>query len=191
MAAASKPGQFGFIHVPKTGGTWAVEAMRRVGIEVTVLGEGRDRHVPYGDVTGAFRFGFVREPATWYRSNWVHKKRRGDYPEVMYPADEILRASKDFAGYVEVVTAEVPGYLSQQYEWFLGPPGAIEYIGRQENLVEDLITALELAGVDFDPAALRAVPPVNEGTEDKPEITPELRELIAASEQRAIKRFGY
>lgn len=183
--------KFGFIHVPKTGGTWAVQAMDQAGIKVIVMGEGADRHVPYDKVPGPFRFGFARDPATWYRSYWVHKKRREDYPAVPDRFDQAVRASTDFPSFVEAVTSYVPHYVSDLYEYFLGPPGAIEYVGRQENLVEDLVAALKLAGVEFDPDALRAVPPVNEGTEDMPEITPELRQMIVTSERRAYDRFGY
>jgi hypothetical protein len=183
--------KFGFIHVPKTGGTWAVHAMRSAGIEFQSLGEGAEAHVPYDQVPGPFKFGFVREPAMWYRSHWVHKKRRQDYPTIMYPFDEAVRTSTDFEDFVDRAAVAAPGYLSNLYEIFLGPPGAIEYVGRQERLVEDLVAALELAGAEFDPAAIRATPPVNEGTDDMPEITPELRRIIGASEQRAYERFGY
>jgi len=183
--------KFGFIHVPKTGGTWAVHAMQRAGIELTVMGEGSDRHVPYSGVPGPFRFGFVRDPAMWYRSHWAHKRRHEDYPEVMDPFHQAIRASTDFPDFVERATAAMPRYVTNLYEHFLGPPGAIEYIGHQENLVEDLVTALELTGVEFDPAAIRSVPPLNEGTDDMPQITPELRELIRAAEHNAFERFGY
>ena len=35
------------------------------------------------------------------------------------------------------------------------------FVGTQENLVEDLIEALTLAGEKFDPGAIRATPPYN------------------------------
>ena len=155
------------------------------------MGEGAGRHIPWSEVPGPFRFGFVREPALWYRSHWVHKKRRQDYPDPIFDFDEAVRTSTDFADFVRSVTPAVPHYVTDLYEYFLGPAGAIDYIGRQETLVEDLITALDLAGVEFDPALLEAVPPMNEGTKGMPEITPELRELIVASEQEAYERYGY
>jgi hypothetical protein len=183
--------KFGFIHVPKTGGTWAVHAMEHAGIELDILGEGRDRHVAYREIRAPFRFGFVREPAMWYRSFWAHKKRQRDYAANPHPFEEAVRSSTDFAGFVSTATSEVPCYLSKLYEFFLGPPGAIEYVGKQENLVEDLIAALQGAGVEFDPDDVRAVPPVNEGSDDMPEITPELQQLIVTSERPAYERFSY
>ena len=183
-----------FIHVPKTGGMWAATALKATIPDLREPTSGGDRrgHFVWNELPETFRFGFVREPATWYRSHWAHKKTHEDYPDTPDRFDELVRESSDFPGFVRTVTDEVPGYLSMLYEIFLGPPGAIEFIGRYENLVDDLIGALGQA-YDREPAdydSIRQIAPVNTGNR-KPEITPDLRKLIAASEHRAIGRFGY
>jgi hypothetical protein len=181
--------------VPKTGGTWATTALRASVPDLREpSGEGDRRgHFLWNELPqGIFRFGFVRDPATWYRSHWTHKKTHEDYAEVPDAFDEVVRASVDFPSFVRTVTTEVPGFLSNLYELFLGPPGAIEYIGRYENLVDDLIEALGRASdlTQADYQKIRQIAPVNTGNTTA-EITPDLREMIAVSEQPVIERFGY
>jgi hypothetical protein len=156
--------RFAFIHVPKTGGTWVVQAMRNAGIDFLEMGEGPTVHVPYDEFPESlFRFGFVRHPETWYRSHWSHKKRLGDYQDPLHPFDKAIKETETFEEFVEQATREAPGYLSSLYEYLLGPPGAIDFIGRYESLEDDLVKALGLAGVEFDEEALRSTPPLNVG----------------------------
>jgi hypothetical protein len=184
-----------FIHVPKTGGTWATAALRATFEDLqepTISGDRRG-HFTWNELpSGPFRFGFVRDPATWYRSHWTHRKTHGDYPEAPDVLDRSVRDSADFASFVRAFTAESPGYLSWLFETFLGPPGAIEFIGRYESLADDLVHALSEAHGQppqkFE--AVRSLAPVNTGNTTA-EITTELRQMIAASERRAVERFGY
>jgi hypothetical protein len=187
--------RFAFIHVPKTGGTWATTALRASVPDLREPSSEGDRrgHFLWNELPqGVFRFGFVRDPASWYRSHWTHKKTHEDYAEVPDAFDQVVRASVDFPSFVRTVTTEVPGFLSGLYELFLGPPGAIEYIGRYENLVDDLIEALGRASdlTEADYEKIRQIAPVNTGNTTA-EITPDLREMIAVSEQQVIERFGY
>jgi hypothetical protein len=176
-----------FIHVPKTGGIWANVAMRKAGIELQETenaSEIRRGHFAWNEVPNTlFRFGFVRHPVGWYRSYWSHRNRHQDW------GDEILDnlARAPFPEFIEAVAAEAPGYLSRLYEFFLGPPGEIEFIGRYENLQHDLITALETAGQPFDVEAIRSTPPANVSAE-RPPMPKEAGRIIEA-EQPLIERF--
>ena len=106
--------------------------------------------------------------------------------------------SDDFGDFVRTITKERPGWISKKIENYVGKEGEslVNFVGRQESLVEDLVRALTLAGEEFDEAALRATPKVNETAsldewKDKAVFTPELIDLVRRSEQEALKRFGY
>ncbi len=186
--------RFAFVHVPKTGGTWVAVALKATISDLQEPVDPKRRgHFTWDQLPNHFRFGFVRDPVTWYASHWRHRKTHEDWNGSQ--VDEAIRKTRDFAGFVRTVTSEHPGFLSAMYEAFLGPPGAVQFIGRYENLVDDLVTAVVLSGeaydlelVDFE--ALRGIWPVNTA-ESKVELTPELREMIAASEHEAMGRFGY
>jgi hypothetical protein len=151
-----------FIHVPKTGGTWVTNALRAAGVEFTEARSQRG-HATWTELpSDRFRFGFVREPRTWHMSYWVHKKRWEDYPEPLNAFDAAVQDSEDFESFMRVVAVEQPDFLDQLYESFLGPAGAIEFVGRYENLVDELEQALGLAGVEYDRDALRAEPRANQ-----------------------------
>jgi hypothetical protein len=49
------------------------------------------------------------------------------------------------------------------YEWYIGPVGFefVQFVGRHENLTNDLIRVTTLLGHFFDPEILRRFDPVN------------------------------
>ena len=188
MSALSGDG-FAFVHVPKTGGTWAMQAMKRAGVKYEILGEG-DPHPSQDKIEAPFRFGFVRHPATWYASWWAffHEKVH-DYD----PPNEFERRTMElsFPDFVNYVTETQPGFMIGLYNRYVGPPDdEIDYIGRYENLVEHLIHALRLADIPFDPEAIIQTPHANVAGE-RPMITPEQREAIYNAEREVYDRFGY
>ena len=108
-----------------------------------------------------FSFTFVRKPLDWYKSYWAdrkfsretkNKKYWGAFP-LDFAWDEsfdqfVLNATKMFS----------QGALTLIYQSFLGLDGDdLDFVGRQENLVEDLVKALTLAGEDFNEEKLRNV----------------------------------
>lgn len=209
-----------FLHVPKTGGIWVEGAMRAAGVPLetvhrppmrqtalravkrfSALGTLSphlaslpfdDRHMGlaetarYGD---RFTIAFVRHPMTWWQSYWAYRQRTGWVTG--HPLDSRVK-SDDFGECIEKLLAELPGDLSRRYETFVGPPDTtISFVGRFENLVDDLVEGLKRAGQDFDEAALRAHPPEN--TTDygarRPEYTESQIERLAKAEAAAIDRF--
>jgi hypothetical protein len=183
-----------YIHVPKTGGTWAMQALEAVGIHYKVNGYGAASHVHWdGMPERPFRFGFVRYPATWYLSYWSYV-RSTDQPVSDNPLDRAVLECEEFSSFVDVACTRLRGFLSDMYNVFLGPPDAIEFIGRYENLQEDLIKALQLSGecedwedADFDP--IRNLAPVNVSAKTSTAITPELAAMIIDAEKEAAERF--
>jgi hypothetical protein len=150
--------QIVFIHIPKTGGTWVSEAMERAGVKAEKFGNGPHPELPSLDLEGRFAFAFVREPLSWYRSVWAFHRRfsQSDWPELGEWID------LDFPAFIDRMAENSPGYLSSHYTGFVGPANdEISFIGRYEHLADDLVTALHMAGQDFDEQTLRSVPARN------------------------------
>ena len=182
-----------FLHVPKTGGSWVKKAIEAAGIANTEFIVGDNHHPGLSDCPcpEKFKFAFVRHPLSLYRSYWQFKMTYGWDPH--NALDQLCQAD-DFHTFVDSVLTRVPGVYSQSLHDFVGAPGhEINFIGRYENLVEDLIRALKLAGEEFDEAAIRALPPFN--VSDKKTFpaafTPELAERVLQAEAEAMTRFGY
>jgi hypothetical protein len=162
------------LHVPKTGGTWATHAIIEAGVRVTdpdvadpdehYAQKGHVRLDQIPDRERLFTIAFVRHPLDWWRSFWAHRMREG----WIFPDHEIdsRASSEDFDEFVEQVIENLPGFCGELFERFTGPPAApASFVGRYERLVDDLVTALEDAGQEFNEDALRAFPPRNVGDE--------------------------
>jgi hypothetical protein len=138
---------------------------------------------------GKLRFAFVREPLSWYSSWWRHRHTFGDWNDAE-PLDPMGRAP--FAEFLNEVMSKFPqGFLSSFFERFTGPPsGEIEFVGRYEQLVDDLVVALNLAGERFDEVAIRSLPPVNVSSPlMKPSCPQEIVARVQQTELAAYRRF--
>ena len=181
----------------KTGGTWVRVICKN---QKLTLQEAGNKHTVYCELediqvlSSRFTFAFVRHPCSWYQSFWSWKMRTGW--QMDKPFDACCR-SDTFTGFLEQCLEHLPhGMVSTMYEKFLdkGPP--IDYIGRYENLIDDLILALSCAGEEFSEQAIRAMPPENQAYRlpewrERCRYTPELLERVQEADKRAIERFGY
>ncbi len=180
-----------FLHVPKTGGSWATAAMHSAGVPAV-----RPAELPFHadlsesrDYADRFTFAFVRHPLDFWRSYWAYRMRDGwdQASHVDAPA-----ASPDFDEFINRVIASVPGEAGALYERFAGPTaGEIDFVGRYEHLADDLSAALRLAGEVFDERALRATPRVNASdyTQLSALYKRDTAERLAECERVAIERF--
>ncbi len=79
------------------------------------------------------------------------------------------------------------------YEWYIGPVGFefAQFVGRHENLADDLIRVLTLLDQTFDVDILRRIDPVNVSLKScgEPVWDPDLRRKMLALEAPAIRRF--
>lgn len=184
--------QIAFVHVPKTGGSWVAEALRYVLPDLKVPGGAGDfmgEHRTAAQMpAGRFSFGFVRHPATWYRSYFMFVKAKGVRAAEGDLLWEAARTAEDFNEFVQRATSDYPGVVTSIYRQYLE---GVDFVGRYENLTNDLVRALRLADVVFDSADLLSVAPVNESRGDKPEITPLQLMAINESEEATYRQYGY
>ena len=152
-----------FIHIPKTGGTWVSEAMEAAGVQVEPAADDHHPEKPELEIGDRFAFAFVREPLSWYRSIWKFH-RRNPLTHWTHIGESI---DLDFPDFLEHMIESYPGYLGGYYRMFVGAPhDPIDFVGRHEHLSDDLVTALRLAGQEFDEDVLRAVPARNFDNEE-------------------------
>jgi hypothetical protein len=113
------------------------------------------------DKKGLFSFAFVRKPLAWYRSYWAHRNRKGYVLIPKFPLDFLWDSS--FENFITNVLKTYPyGFLTDIYKCYVGEDGkALSFVGKQENLREDLIKALTLAGEKFDKQVINTLKKFN------------------------------
>jgi hypothetical protein len=184
-----------FIHVPKTGGGWVTDAMKAAGIQQDPIGAEHHLGKDQIDLRGRFAFAFVREPLSWYGSLWNFRRRlwreKESDPSMVIPQGEFSDETfaRDFPDFVENVISTWPGYLSRYYEHYVGKAGdQVDFVGRYENLVDDLVRALEAGGEEFDEGILRNYP-ANNRSGPLPSCSDELKQRVLHAERGAYERF--
>jgi hypothetical protein len=149
MATAILPNSR-FLHIPKTGGSWVCTVLEKSGI-----GELAFTKLPHpirrtSPGQGLFTFAFVRHPLTWFQSYWKYKFKTGHWNP--YRSLDAECRANTFHQFLDNVIEKCPGFYSEYLLHFVGPPNnPIDFIGKQENLVEDLLTALDLAKEQYNP----------------------------------------
>lgn len=174
-----------FVHIPKTGGAWVSEALKAAGVDLTPVSENPHPFLSELEPGERFTFAFVREPAAWYSSLWHYHRH---YPQTDW---ELVNRyiDLDLEDFILAMGRRWPGYLTGLYTHFVGKPGAeINYIGRQETLADDLVTALRLAEQDFDENALRSYPQRNHET-SKLSVPDDVAVFIAEKEHAIYERY--
>src|SRR5271157_2122207 len=201
MSARLLPSNALFLHIPKTGGSWVEYSLPQIGVQIeqpaTIEGVTfRHSLVPMLEDRYPFVFTFVRHPLSWYESWW--KFQAGTWtvfePGVWHPQRSLENCrSNDFSKFIRLCIQNGPGYVSRMYEWYIGPVGFefAQFVGRHENLTDDLIRVLTLLEHSFDPEILRRFDPVNVSLKlcGEPVWDPDLRRQILALEAPAIRRF--
>jgi hypothetical protein len=176
-----------FVHVPKTGGTWANKAMRSAGL--SLASEGYSKHPFFYELDrrGRFAFGFVREPQHWWGSEWRFRRHQGYRDYTHHPYDRWLDLG--FDEFMEQVIEHCPGWLSRLYDEHLGTvEDSVDFVGRYEHLEDDLVKALRLAGEEFDESVVRGLRPTNESG-GSTWLLPEVLQALMEAEKPAYQRF--
>jgi hypothetical protein len=212
-----------FLHVPKTGGTWVSKILEECGLlEDTIGAKHADIDRIFSPIANSGRklaqyylkkrlgrvsrerplmFCFVRHPLSWYESyfrfmsaaaqNW---RAWGDENDInLWHPNAMLNGTEapDFNQFVRNVIRKRPGYVTEMYGWYTRPP--VDFIGKQENLYDDLIQVLSMLNVPFDEQFIRNYPRQNVSSKPaKPlEWDPNLREELYKLEYAGIYRYGY
>lgn len=159
------------------------------------------------EIRSSYKFCFVRHPHSWYESYWrfmrgrnwksFHEERQTERAFVLkrpwHPNAHLEQIdSKSFKGFMQTVLDEYPGYLTQMYGWY-APPGKIDFVGRTESLVDDLLAVLNTVGIGVDEEAVRNTQKVNTSPSriEPPEWDDNLRAEVQRLEAPVFERFGY
>lgn len=110
--------------------------------------------------------------SNWHPTSWLH-----DLPHSSF--NEFLNAVLDTR----------PGFVYELYSWYTGE--GIDYVGKQENLSEDLIEAFRMAELSFDAAKIRGLDRVNVSQKDSLNADPDLVRRFHLAEYSTLHRFGY
>lgn len=196
-----------FYHIPKTGGRWVLTAMQRAGVPgigraprirgIYPFGLSRHHATPLAisdeHKKDRFQFCFVRRPVEWYRSFWCYRVQ-SQHLDPNFPLDKCW--AEEYEPFLEnVLTAYPDGFVTQIYKCYVGADNTwMDFVGRQENLVDDLVTALNLAGETIDEKRLRRLKPMNVSAgipqfADRAIASPSMVERIESTERWVLDTF--
>ena len=184
---------------PKCGTGWIREVFQK---EMTIIGNNRPEvpldvgdtkgsrthsHLQCTDTQGLFTIGLVRNPLTWLQSLWSYWNTHG-WPTY---GDQFASCKHStFHGFVEKVVQLYPGVVTTTFKNFVGEPGEIGYICKQENLREDLKQAFKIAGQEYNEEVINNKPKFN-FSKHNTGYTAELAKSVTEAEWESMTRFGY
>ena len=211
-----------FLHIPKTGGNWVTEVLYNLDLveeNVAAKHADIDRYFSYPGKTRIsiiklalkellsfpkkepFMFCFVRNPISWYESwfkymsqptrNWRdwggENSIYGWHPNRMLNGVE----ADSFNELIENMIKKRPGYVTEMYGWYTEPP--MRFIGKQENLANDLIEVLKIMNLNFDEEYVRNYKKVGVSPKPSKEIVwdPDLKRKVTLLEYAGLVRYGY
>jgi hypothetical protein len=178
------------LHFPKTAGIFVRRSLKLAKLTWVK----RDQHGLTID-PNRFNILFVRRPDDWLRSYWCYQtKSNWRFYDASPPF--ILQACKAdrFNKFVENYLEHMPGVISNLFEQYAGPPDneRVDYIGKVENVVEDLIEGLTLAKEEFEPIIIREAPAANVSSNSYKSIAQysnEMRNEVLKAETKMLRRF--
>lgn len=177
------------LHIPKTGGTFIRNYFRETNLDHDVKELYKRAHMNADGIRGFIGptedliFCFVRHPLTWYRSYWTSKQqivdRRGG------SMDGIVDLS--WEDFIDTIIEKFPRYLTNFY---LGYTEICRFIGKQENLRDDLDCVLKFLRIPYNREYLFKRVPDNVVNSDKKYSWPQAM-AIMDSEEDIVKKYDY
>ena len=153
-------------------------------------------------VRKAFKFCFVRHPLSYYESYYKFAMQLG-WPEGENPMGKMpgrnnwhpnsplfMYKPDNFNEFIKNILDTHPGYVSELYSSYTT---GVDYIGKTENLAEDLIEVLELMGLNIDRELVKSHDPVNVSKKPDKEISwnQDLENEVLRTEYPALVRYDY
>ncbi len=150
-------------------------------------------------ISKPFRFCFVRHPLSWYESWWkymsglgwndwgIQNSADGWHPNSMLNG----LGSDDFNEFIRNVIQARPGYVSELFFSYTKP--GISFIGKNENLRDDLLKVFDHLGFSIDSNSVKNSDMVNVSKVSADAIVwdPDLRKTVMMLELPALLHFGY
>ena len=89
------------------------------------------------------------------------------------------------------IADQKPGFASRMFASYVTPQ--IGFVGKQERLVDDLISVLKYLNESFDEQRIREFAPINKSRFDNSKRTwsVELEQKLAHQDRESFRRFGY
>jgi len=197
----------GFLHIPRTGGTWVEMASRHLGTRVRYWCQKDPKSLPVNHrllchphiQRAQWRFAFVRHPIDYYKSAWkwivTSQPKPMKYTWKWHPhmtAARIYVPGMPFAEWLSELLDAEPCWCTRLFESYVGPPGGefVQFIGRTRTLVEDFVTVVRRMGFDDEDIieAVRTTPPAN-AISMAADMPNDLRERVLREDRSIIARF--
>jgi len=189
-----------FLHVPKAAGTWIRNLYIACGIEHSEYGIQHThfpallQHATAGFYTKKFIYAFVRHPLTWYQSRWAFRMKYGW--QLSHPLDRTC-ASNNFQQFVMNALEQYPnGWVTKEFTTVIDVcPKPIDYVGRAEFAVSDMLQVARLSGEKFDENIITSLPRVNDSDLDGKssrywaKYTPKLLDAVLEAERCVIDKY--
>jgi hypothetical protein len=147
-----------------------------------------------------YMFCFVRNPVSWIesyfnycvREEWYNWSTEYDYGGFWHP-NATLNSLKSVTlnEFIEKLLVKRPGYVTEMFGWYT--TAGAKFIGKTENLREDLAKFLNEQGLPFDKAKLfnEVKKNVSQTAGTNNNWDRDLLKEFVACEYASFKRFGY
>ena len=211
-----------FLHIPKTGGNWITRVLRKLDLVdrrvshkhadvehfFSPVHPSRSEAIKYSihnlfhpNETYPYMFCFVRNPLSWYESwfKYMSQPSRqwrdwGSKNDVFdWHPNALLNGvnSPDFNTFIRKMILNRPGYVSELYSLYVRPQ--VNFVGKQENLADDLVNILKQMNLSFDEDLVRNYEKVGVSPSAKTPIEwdRKLQKEVALHEYSGLVRYGY
>jgi len=152
-----------------------------------------------------YKFTFVRNPFDWYESYWrfmedlkwkpftnIPARTRFGFPQdTWHPFKPIEKyGHSNFNIFIENIIKHEPGFLTNMYNGFTSPEH-IDFVGKQENLMEDILTIFRQLKIPYDPNLINLNYKINESKASRPSWDKDNKNLLFKLEEETFKKYGY